>query len=143
MPDPSPLAIAKAFAAAVAALPGFKAALHYEPEELPSLPCVTMNQRRVEQRDRFTGPSTENVWTWAVYVHVPLGGRVAGSDFQQAQEALYALVPAVLGVQRADPSIGGNAIRSEILDLGEEPEPDVDQREVVKILELRATTEET
>lgn len=143
MTDPTPLALAKKFAEKAALLPGIKAALHYEPEELPSLPCVTMLQRRVDQTDRFTGPATENVWTWAVYLTVPLGGRVAGSDWQQGQELLYTLIPEVLSIARNSPDLDGLATRAVVLsDLGEEPDFDVESRSLTKILELSAVTEE-
>lgn len=135
--------IAVAFAAAAAAVPGIKTALHYTPEQLPELPAVTMLPRRIQQDERYTGPTTENLWTWAVYLQLPLGGRVAGSDFEAAQDLLYDLLPALLAIVRADPELGGTCLKATLADLGEEPDFDPEQRVVVKILELTARTQET
>jgi hypothetical protein len=143
VPDPTPLAVAKAFSTLCAALAGVKSAYHYMPEEYEGLPAVAMLPRRVRQDDVFTGPATENVWTWAVHIVLPLGGRVAGSDYQQAQEALYTILPLVLGTVRANPDLGGLATKAATLeDLGEEPDLDEDAGQLVKILELTATTAE-
>lgn len=143
MADPSPLALAKAFAALCTPAAGFKSAYHYMPEEYDGLPAVAMLPRRVAQDDRWTGPATENTWTWAVHLVIPLGGRVAGSDFQQAQESLYTLLPALLTVARQNPDLGGLATKAiQLNDLDQEPTLDEDAGQLVKILELVATTQE-
>lgn len=143
MPDPTPLAIAKAFALLCAALPNVKSAYHYMPEEYSGLPAIALLPRRVGQDDVYTGPATENTWTWSVHVVLPIGGRVAGSDYQQAQELLYTVLPEVLGVARANPDLGGLTTKAIILDdLGEEPEIDADAGQMVKLLELVAVTQE-
>lgn len=142
MPDPAPLAIAKAFAALCAAAAGVKSAYHYMPEEYAGLPAVAMTWTRVQQDDVYTGPATENLWQWTVDVVVPIGGRVAGSDFQQAQESLYSLVPAILAVQRQNPDLGGLAIKTAIGDLGEEPAIDADAGTITKALVYTAWSAE-
>lgn len=143
MPDPSPLAIAKAFALLCSALPNVKAAYHYMPEEYSGLPAIALMPRRVEQEDRYTGPATENVWTWSVHVVLPIGGRVAGSDYEQAQELLYTVLPEVLGVARSSPDLGGLTTKAIVLsDIDEEPSIDADAGQMVKLLELVAVTQE-
>lgn len=143
MTDPTPLAIAKAFAALCAAIPGVKSAYHYMPEEYSKLPAIAMLPRRVGQDDVYTGPATENTWTWAVHLVLPIGGRVVGSDFQQAQELLYTLLPLVLGVARTSPDLGGLTTKAIVLnDIGDEPDLDQETGQIVKILELIATTQE-
>lgn len=143
MPDPAPLAIAKEFARLCGLLAGVKASYHYMPEEYAKLPAVAMLPRRIGQEDRFTGPATENTWTWAVHLVLPIGGRVVGSDFQQAQELLYTLLPLVLGVARTSPDLGGLTTKAIVLnDIGDEPDLDQETGQIVKILELIATTQE-
>lgn len=134
--------IAKAFATAAGNVAGIRGALHYQPEALPPLPAVTMLHRRFAQTENQTGPATQNDWTWAVYLTLPLGGRVAGSDFEAAQELLYTLLPALLAIPRSDPELGGTCIKAWLADLGEEPDFDEDDKTFVKILELTARTEE-
>lgn len=143
MPDSAPKLIAKAFAERAALLVGIKEALHYEPEQHRDLPAVSMLFLRIQQDDKYTGPSTENVWSWQVTLTIPVGGRVAGSDLEAAQDALYDLVPKLLGITRASPDLGGTCEWSSIADLGEGPTIDEEANIVTKLLELTARTEET
>lgn len=138
----SPEAIAAKFAELAGAVTGVKAALDHEPEELPSLPCVTMLHRRLQQDDRYTGPATENTWTWSVFITIPLGGRVAGSDWQRAQATLYTLLPAILAITRQHPDLDDVCGRCSIADLGDEPDFDVEAGTFTKTLELSAVTQE-
>lgn len=137
-----PRDVAIAFAAKAALLPGVKVSLRYDPEELQGLPAVTLSYTRTDQADRFTGPATENVWHWIVRLYVPLGTRLAGSDFELVDDLLYDLVPRLFKVVRDDPGLSGACIKCELSDPGDEPERDVENGRVVKLLQLRATTEE-
>lgn len=143
MADSSPLKIAKAFAALCADLPNVKSAYHFMPEEYAGLPAIALMPRRVVQEDRYTGPATENTWTWSVHVVLPIGGRVAGSDYQQAQELLYTVLPEVLGIARSNPDLGGLTTKAIILsDIDEEPSIEAEAGQMVKLLELVALTQE-
>lgn len=143
MTDPTPLAIAKEFARLCGLIPGLKVAYHFMPEEYAGLPAIAMLPRSVSQDDVETGPATQNTWTWAVHLVLPIGGRVFGSDYQAAQESLYTLLPALLAVARNNPDLGGLTTKAITLDdLGEEPTIEEDEGQFVKILVLGATTNE-
>lgn len=132
----NPKDIAVAYAERAGLLEGIRAALHYEPVQLPELPCVTMLFAQVQQDDVETGPATENHWRWNVYLYIPLGNTVAGDAYEAAQDALYELVPRLLSITRTDPDLGGLAIISTISDLGSEPEFDEENGALVKTLRL-------
>lgn len=143
MADSRPKLIAKKYAELAAALPGIETTWHYEPEDLGKLPAVSMLFRRIEQDKVETGPQTRNAWSWAVTLTIPIGSRVAGSDLEAAQDALYDLVPALLQITRQHPDLDFVCDRATIEDSGEDPVVDEDNSIVTKVLELRATTEET
>lgn len=138
---PGPDAIENAFVAKAKAIAGLKDALDHEPEKLPAQPCVTLLFTEIQQDDRYTGPATENWWAWDVNLYISLGEKRA--NYRDAQAQLKALVPELLRIVRNDPSLNGTALRAEITDPGEAPAFDHRQRLMLKILRLRALTEET
>lgn len=135
-------ALRQAFAAAAAAIPGVANALDHEPgmEALPPLPCVTMLSDLYSQEDVLTGPATENIWGWEVRVYVDL---VQG--YREAQEQLDDLVPAVLGIVRANTDIDGTCLWARLQDPGGTPFFAHDEQKAYawKVLQLRAEMEET
>lgn len=133
-------AIREAFCAACLQIEGITSAVPYEPgpEGLPPLPAVTMRSYLYGQDDRETGPRTDNEWGWVVRVYCPL------DSYEAAQVALDDLVPAVLGVVRGDPDLGGTCEWARMQDNGEEVqfEHDGRQRYAVKSVQLIAALSE-
>lgn len=135
--------IAKKFAALAGDIEGVKTATHYEPEQLPGLPAITMLLAApAEQNENETGPHTANLWRWTITIYVPLGGRVAGSDFQSAQETLMRLLPEVFAIARRHPDLDGACDKATIADAGDDPAFDADQKALIKEVELTVLTEE-
>lgn len=139
----SPKEIAIAFADEASKIDGIRAALHFEPAQLPTLPCVTLLAVQIQQEENQTGPATENLWGWNVYLYIPLGGRVAGDDYEGAQDDLYELVPPLLAIVRRNPELDDTCLKATIADLGGEPDFDEENGALVKTLRLTARTEET
>lgn len=135
-------AIAKTFAQLAGNIDGVKSALHYEPEQLPDLPAVTMLLGPSTQNENATGPQTENTWTWTVTLYLPLGGRVVGSDFQRGQELLMELLPQLYAIARRHPDLDDTCLKATLADAGDDPAFDADQKALIKELELTVRTEE-
>lgn len=148
MADSAALLAVRKFAELVAAeCPTVAEALHFEPEELGSLPAVTCLHKRVGQEDVQTGPSTMNTYTWVVSITVGIGGHLVTSDFEHGQDDLLNCLPEVLAVVRHHPDLDDTCDRASIADLGEEPEVEVDEEGsptgiLVKTLELAVVLEE-
>ncbi len=135
-PDP----IENEFVARVDALPAIRNALDHEPERLPAMPCVTLLFVGATDRDDQTGPATEVWWEWEVTVYISLGGKL--ENYRDAQAGLKTLLPEILRVVRQSPSLGGSAIKAELVDPLDPPEFDHRRRLLSKTLRLRALTEE-
>lgn len=106
-------AIETEFARQVRLIDGVRAVVEYEPERLPALPCVTMLFNFVQQDDRETGLSTDNICTWIVTLYIEV------NDYRKAQTSMKELIQGILAVTRRDPTLGGLCDWTQIQDGGE------------------------
>lgn len=111
-------AIRQAFARAVAEIDGVSEALPWEPAFLPSSAegaVVTMMIRRAPATVVSMGPVAEVRWEWSVYVYIQL------RELEIAHDELEELLPRLMLVTLADPTLDDTCDEALLVDDAEEP----------------------